>query len=101
MDSGILVHFSLLKQKSKLPIIIELLHHLFKLDIPGGSSVCLPMQETQVWTLGWKEPLEEEMATHASILAWKIPWTEEAGGLQPMGSKRVGHNLVAEHSTLP
>ena len=48
MDSGILVHFSLLKQKSKLPIIIELLHHLFKLDIPGGSSVCLPMQETQV-----------------------------------------------------
>ena len=68
---------------------------------PGGSSVCLPMQETQVWTLGWKEPLEEEMATHSSILAWKIPWTEEAGGLQPMGSKRVGHNLVAEHSTLP
>ena len=81
MDSGILVHFSLLKQKSKFPVIIELLHHLFKLDIPGGSSVCLPMQETQVWTLGWKEPLEEEMATHSSILAWKIPWTEEPGGL--------------------
>ena len=41
---------------------------------------------------GWEDPLEEEMATHSSILAWKIPWTEEPRGLQPMGSKRVRHN---------
>ena len=44
------------------------------------------MQEMQVWFLGWEDPVEEEMATHFSILAWKMPWTEEAGGLQFMGS---------------
>ena len=44
------------------------------------------MQQTQVWSLGWEDPLEEEMATHSSILAWEIPWTEETGGLQSMGS---------------
>ena len=42
-------------------------------------------QETQVWSLGWEYPLEEEMATHSSILAWEIPWTEEPGGLQTQG----------------
>ena len=47
------------------------------------------MQEMQVHTLGWEDPLEEEMATHSSILAWKIPWTGEPGGLQSMGSQRV------------
>ena len=52
------------------------------------------MQETQVWSLGWVDPLEKEMATHSSILAWRIPGTEEAGGLQPMGSQRVGHDWV-------
>ena len=50
------------------------------------------MQETRVWSLGWEDPLEKEMATHSSILAWRIPWTEEPGGLQSMGSQRVGHN---------
>ena len=50
------------------------------------------MQETQVQSLGQKDPLEEEMATESSILAWKIPWTEEPGGLQPMGWQRLGHN---------
>ena len=49
------------------------------------------MQETQVRSLGWEDPLEKEMATHFSILAWKISWTEEPGGLQSMGSRRVGH----------
>ena len=49
-------------------------------------------QEVQVSALGWEDPLEEEMANHSRILAWKIPWTEEPGGLQPMGSQRVGHN---------
>ena len=54
---------------------------------------CLPtMRETQVRSLGQKDPLEKEMATHSSIYAWKIPWTEEPGGLQIMGSQRVGHD---------
>ena len=52
------------------------------------------MQETGVQSLGQEDPPEEEMATHSSILAWKIPWTEELGGLQSMGSQRIGHNLV-------
>ena len=50
------------------------------------------MQETWVQSLGRKELLEKEMATHSSILAWEITWTEESGGLQPMRSQRVGHN---------
>ena len=54
-------------------------------------------QEMQVQSLGWEDPLEDEMATHASILAWRIPWTEESGGLQFTGSSRVGHDWA--HST--
>ena len=50
------------------------------------------IQETRVQSLGGEEPLEEEMATCSSIFAWKIPWTEEPGGLQSMGLQRVGHN---------
>ena len=50
------------------------------------------MQETRVQSLGWEDPLEKGMATHSSSLAWKIPWTEEPGGLQSMGSQRVGHD---------
>ena len=50
------------------------------------------MQETRVRPLGWEDPLEKEMAAHSSILAWKIPWAEEAGGLQPLGSQRVRHD---------
>ena len=50
------------------------------------------MWETQVQSLGQEDLLEKEMATHSSILAWKIPWTEEPGGLQSMGSQRVGHD---------
>ena len=49
-------------------------------------------RETWVRSLGWEDLLEKEMATHSSILAWKIPWTEEPGRLQSMGSQRVGHN---------
>ena len=52
------------------------------------------MRETQVSSLGWEDPLEKEMATHSSIFAWKIPWTEEPGGLQSMESQRVGHGRV-------
>ena len=50
------------------------------------------MQEIWVWSLGEEDPLEKGMATHSSILAWSIPWTELTGGLQSMGSQRVGHN---------
>ena len=50
------------------------------------------MLETQVRSLGQEDPLEKEMATHSSILAWRIPWTEEPGGLQSMGLQRAGHN---------
>ena len=50
------------------------------------------MQETQVRSLGWEDPLEEEMATHSSILAWKISWAEETGELQSVESQRVRHN---------
>ena len=50
------------------------------------------MQETWVQSLGWEDLLEKEMATHSSILAWKIPWTEEPGKLQSMGSQRVKHD---------
>ena len=50
------------------------------------------MKEKWVWSLGQEDPLEEELATHASIDAWRISWTEELGGLQSMGSQRVGHD---------
>ena len=56
------------------------------------------MQETQVPSLGWKDPLEEEMATHSSILAWIILWTEEPGGIQSTGSQRVRHDLTTKHN---
>ena len=54
------------------------------------------MQETQVRSLGQEDPLEKETATHSSILAWEIPWTEEPGGLQSMGSQRTGYDLVTK-----
>ena len=50
------------------------------------------VQETRIRSLGQEDPLEKEMATHCSILAWKVPWTEEPGGLQSMGSQRAGHD---------
>ena len=50
------------------------------------------MQETWVCSLGWEDPLEKEMATHSSILAWRIPWTEESGSIQSMGLQRVGND---------
>ena len=64
---------------------------------PSGSVIKNPpamqkMQETLVQSLGGEDPLEEEMATHSSILAWKMSWVEEPDGLQSMGPQRVGHN---------
>ena len=60
------------------------------MDFPGGSVVKNPpaMQETWVRSLGQEDPLEKEMATHSSILAWEIPWTEEPGALQSMGLQK-------------
>ena len=65
-----------------------------KKGFPGGSVVKNPsaVQEMRVLSLGQEDPLEKEMAAHSSILVWEIPWTEEPGGLQSMGSQRVGHN---------
>ena len=54
------------------------------------------IQETLVRSLGWEDLLEKEMATHSSILAWKIPWTEEPGGLQSMELQRIGHTGVTD-----
>ena len=67
-------------------------------DLERGTSLvvlivkCLPAMQTWVRSLGWEDPLEKEMATHSSTLAWKIPWMEEPGRLQSMGSKKVRHN---------
>ena len=65
--------------------------------LAGGSAdrIRLPvqeMQETWVRSLSWEDPLEKEMATHSSIPAWEIPWTEEPGGLQSIGLQRVGYD---------
>ena len=65
--------------------------HLFSL-LPA-------VQETWVWSLGWEDPLEKEIATHSSILAWKIPWTEEPGGLQSMSSQTVRHDWATNTNT--
>ena len=66
--------------------------------VTGNSSLvaqmvkCLPtMWETQVRSLGWEDPLDKGMATHSSVLAWRIPWTEEPGGLQSVGLQRVAY----------
>ena len=64
-----------------------------KTSVVAQTVNCLPtMQETRVRSLGWEDPLEKEMAPHSSTLASKIPWTEEPGRLQSMGSQRVGHD---------
>ena len=59
-------------------------------SFPGGSDGKAPVYNAG--DLGWEDPLEKEMAIHSSTIAWKIPWTEEPGGLQSMGSQRVGHD---------
>ena len=77
----------------------------FKICLPQASLVAqtaknLPaMQETWVWSLGQEDPLEKEMATNFRILAWRIPWTEEPGGLQCMESQRIGHDWATNTFT--
>ena len=91
---------------SKLPEIHKFAHQIHKVSISqllqppkrGGTESAqrlkrLPtMRETWVRSLGREDPLEKEMATHSSVLAWRIPWTEELGGLQFTGSQRVKHD---------
>ena len=79
-------------------VSLPLLFWLSVMGFPGGSVVKnLPAkQEMQVGSLGREDALEKEMVTHSSILAWEIPWTEEPGGLQSMGSQRVRHNLATK-----
>ena len=72
-------------EASRILVRASLIAHLVK-NLPA-------VQETQVRFLGWEDSLEKEMATHSSILAWIIPWTEENGKLQSMGSQRVGHDF--------
>ena len=72
---------------------------LFRASLVAQMVKRLPaMQETQFWFLGWEDPLEKEMATHSSILAWRIPWTEEPGGLQSIASHRVSTTEVTQHA---
>ena len=79
--------------------IFAYLMYLTKLPTFTGGSVVedLPaMQEMRVQSLGWKDPLEEEMATHSSIPVWEILWTEEPGGLQSMGSQKIRQSLATK-----
>ena len=71
------------------------------LGLPGGSvvKIPLPMQEMQVQSLGLEDPLEKEMATHSSILAWETPWTEDPGGLQFLWSQKSQTHLSDETTT--
>ena len=81
---------------------VNLTTGLISMGFPGGSVVKnLPaMQEIRVRSLGWEDPLEKGMATHSSILAWRIPWTEEPGGLQSMGLQRAGQDRVTNNRPL-
>ena len=69
------------------------------IGLPGGLAVKNPSANSgdTGQSLGWEDPLEEGMATHSSILAWRLPWTEEPDGLQSMGSQRVRQDLAIEH----
>ena len=69
--------------------------------IAQWKRICLPIQEMWVQPLGQEDPLEKEMATYSTILAWEIPQIEEPGGLQPMGSQRVRHNLETKNDKYP
>ena len=66
----------------------------YSLVFPDGSVMKNPSEMQEMWVrpLGWDDALEKEMATHSSILAWKIPWTEKSGGLQSMGSQELGQD---------
>ena len=88
-------------------VYVETIFHLSIRSL-GPYFICLvdqtvknlpAMQKTWVWSLGREDPLEKRMETHSSSLAWRIPWAEKPGGLQSMGSQRVGHNWVTNTFT--
>ena len=92
----------MVKPFCKMPGRFLRVKHIPTLSLVSHTVKRLPtMRETQVQFLGREDPLEKEMATHYSILAWKIPWTEDPGRLQSMGSQRVRHDWVTSlHFTL-
>ena len=79
--------------------IVCLIHVEFSSLVAQTVKNLPALQETMVWSLCWEDPLEKEMATHSSILTWRIPWTEEPNGLQSMGSQKVGHNWATNTFT--
>ena len=87
MEEILLHHYILTKLENREVIFVT------KTSLVAQTVKCLPkMREIRIQSLGQKDPLEKEMATHSSTLAWKIPRTEEPGGLQTMGSQRVGQD---------
>ena len=81
--------------------ILHMMVYMFRDSLVVQMIKRLPaMRETRVWSPSQEDPLDKEMATHFSTLAWKIPWMEEPGGLQPMGSQRVRHDWVTFHFSL-
>ena len=85
--------FTLVKAEDNVPLLFYTLITFHVASLVALMLKCLPaMWETQVRSLGWEDSLEKDMATHSSTLSWKIPWTEEPGRLQSMGSQRIGHD---------
>ena len=90
--------FTSLELSSTMPLDQDILDWVYAWEcFPGGSAV-KNLPEVQMWvqSLGWEDPLEKEMATYSSLLAWKIPRIEEPGGLQSMGLQKIGHNSVTK-----
>ena len=85
-------HSSSWSQSPRLGSLCYIAVYTSYFGLPWWLSGKEPMQETWIQSPGWEDPLEREMATHSSIPAWKISWTEESGGLQSMGLHRVGHD---------
>ena len=82
------------------PVVLVLSLFQFGVSLVAQKVKNLPaVQETQVCSMGWEDSLKKGMATYSSILAWRIPWTEEPGGLQFMGSQRVRHDWMAHTFT--
>ena len=99
--SGPLHNFIIKAKKKSLPEIFSpaLPELQTSLGFPGGSEEKNPPANARgLWALGGEDPLEKEMVTHSNIFVWEIPWTEEPGVLQPIGSWRVKHHLVSKHT---
>ena len=80
-------------------MIISIISNKSETHLGAQRVKYLPVtRETWVPSLDWEDPLEKGMTTHSSILAWRIPWSEESGGLQSMGSQRIGHDLATNIS---